>query len=373
MRRVFCMTAVLAAGLLSGSYRPAALPVVAFALDGTYVIPRCASGYYAASGSTDTIVTLPAASSCARGSVSVQDPYGLGDVAWVSVAPAAGETIDGLDADQRLLLVKPGSSLTLLSNGTTWACTDGSRGCVVDPRTVPDLVVWYDAQRGLTKDATSGRVTALADQSGNGLDLAEVASSGPIVSTGTNGLTMLTFDGSADYLRTASARQLTSATITLAAVYTDSASDTNARALFATDYAVAGTGAALLNDGVTAERTLLDGRWATSHVAFTAETLSRNTRTSPAQATQLRSVVGRVGAVSDGWIDGSSGGVIDSASAVATQPAMVDGYLYLGQSHAGNADGGWWAGSFQSLLLWDAGVSDANMLRVREFVRRRSF
>lgn len=357
---------------LLASYRPSVLPVTSFDLDGAYTVLACNAGYRAASGTSDTIVTLPAAAACTGQTVMISDSMSLGAAAWISVAPAGGESISGFAVGQRLLLPRPGVALTLVSDGVNWSCVRGSAACVVDPRTVTGLSGWWDASRGLTLDAAAGRVTAWADQSGGGHDLAEVSSSGPAVSMGVNGLTALTFNGVDDYLRSTAALQLASTTVTVAAVWTDGASDNTARTLFATDFAPA-AGLALTSDGTT-DQLVLDGRWAAASVVLTAETATTSTRGSLAvYATRLQSVVGRVGAVADAIWAGGTLGIVSTTAVSAAQPPMTDGYWYIGQGHYGNADGRWFAGLVQSVLVWDASVPDADIARVREFIRRRHF
>jgi len=67
------------------------------------------------------------------------------------------------------------------------------------PRLIPNLGLWLDAGVGVT--LVSGAVDAWADQSGNGRNFsAPGATNRPAYSGTLNGLPVLTFDGSTDYL-----------------------------------------------------------------------------------------------------------------------------------------------------------------------------
>jgi hypothetical protein len=75
------------------------------------------------------------------------------------------------------------------------------------PLSVPDLGLWLKADAGVT--LVGGAVDAWADQSGNGRDFsAPGATNRPAFSGTLNGLPVLTFDGSTDYL-TGNAASLT--------------------------------------------------------------------------------------------------------------------------------------------------------------------
>jgi len=67
------------------------------------------------------------------------------------------------------------------------------------PTTIPNLGLWLKADAGVT--LVSGAVDAWADQSGNGRNFSAPASANrPAYSNTLNGLPVLTFDGSTDYL-----------------------------------------------------------------------------------------------------------------------------------------------------------------------------
>jgi hypothetical protein len=67
------------------------------------------------------------------------------------------------------------------------------------PRLIPNLGLWLEADVGVT--LVGGAVDAWADQSGNGRDFtAPAAGNRPAYSGTLNGLPVLTFDGSTDYL-----------------------------------------------------------------------------------------------------------------------------------------------------------------------------
>jgi hypothetical protein len=68
------------------------------------------------------------------------------------------------------------------------------------PTTIPNLGLWLKADAGVT--LVGGAVDAWADQSGNGRDFSAPASANRPAYSGTlNGLPVLTFDGSTDYLQ----------------------------------------------------------------------------------------------------------------------------------------------------------------------------
>ncbi len=89
------------------------------------------------------------------------------------------------------------------------------------PASIPNLVAWYKADAGVT-DAGGGAVSLWADQSGAGNDVAQgTGTFRPITGTRTiNGLNVIDFDGSNDFLGRATYTQGTlSQPITLLAVH----------------------------------------------------------------------------------------------------------------------------------------------------------
>lgn len=96
------------------------------------------------------------------------------------------------------------------------------------PTDITGLAAWYDATVGVT-DAGSGAVSAWADQSGNGRDLAQgTAGSRPTTGTRTqNGRNVIDFDGTADFLDASSAfTQGTSDTVFVVCLNDDGADST---------------------------------------------------------------------------------------------------------------------------------------------------
>lgn len=95
----------------------------------------------------------------------------------------------------------------MLSLSYTYPFPTGSGGA--RPESIPDLGLWLKGDAGIT--LVGGNVDVWADQSGNGRDFsAPGASNRPAYSSTLNGLPVLTFDGSTDYLSgNLAARQLT--------------------------------------------------------------------------------------------------------------------------------------------------------------------
>lgn len=327
----------------------------------------------------DATLQFPSAVGVRGKTITISDTMCYADTYWISLEPAAGERIDvRLAADQHVLLPQACVSVTYVSDGAGWTCVFGCRDSVIDPRSTSP-VLWVDAGRGVstTYAAPDIRVTAWADQSGNGRNLAEVGTSGPALSN-CDGRKALGFSG-AQYLRSAATYQFTSRTVSLAGLVADQNTGTF-NAWFGTDYgsAVGSRGFAGITGGIYNEYLGLLGHWTPgdSFVRYGVPGSSsgplmyvRGYNRGSSEYVLWLSTCGRV---CRGLLNGSAT-FVDAllSGGDAPHPAITDGYMYVGQSHYNNANHDYWTGLVRMVAVWDAELSAADQARLSAFFMRR--
>lgn len=156
------------------------------------------------------LITMPAASSCPGGAITIRDGAGVagGGIdgsGHILAITSSGGTLDGAAQEY---VYNDGGWCTYQSDGTNWLLKEDG-GCGVDPRGISGLQAWYDFGRGVTVSAISGssvnqNLTQILDQSGNGHTLTPTnVNAGQYLPAGFNGRARFIFDATTNSLQSA--------------------------------------------------------------------------------------------------------------------------------------------------------------------------